>query len=63
MTALVIIFAVSIALVIGWAVPQVCDDCATGEYGWAAFGAAVTGFCVALLLAIVIGAINTAGVN
>lgn len=63
MTALILISAVSVALIGCWSVLQICDDCAAGEYGWAAFGAATTGLCVALLLAIVIGAINTAGVN
>jgi hypothetical protein len=42
---------------------RAAKDADLGFYGWAALGAAVSGGAIALAVAIVIGSINTAGVN
>lgn len=39
------------------------DDFAAGDYRWAAFSSALAAAALSVSVAIVIGAINTAGVN
>lgn len=44
-----------------WAVLLAISDHNSKDYGWAAFSAAIAGMALAVSLAIVIGAVQTAG--
>jgi len=44
-----------------WATLAAVDDHMNGQYGWAALNSAVAATAVAVVLAVVIGAIRTAG--